>query len=409
MTTAGFASGFGASQARRRGLDIQQQQADTEQQRISNANNLARIQARITQTAPVLEQLGVQIAQTAPGSPERQQLMQSTTVQSMVKIFTDDSVALGGDPSIGVALLDGLTNMPQARADVVKLTPGQQAFQGGEQIAASPTARAQNVAAAEAAIGPLTPEQTAAGFGVSPTGATTSAFSEKLAAFEAAKGSKATTTDLLQIMGVSTATQLPKTISKKQQESILGALRLKTVIKTIGENIGASGVVQGFASEAAAFLGVPGDASEFKAASDEAKVAIQALIKGVPSNFDVKSFVKIIPELTKAEGRNEILLRQMNESIDALIEGTVAFHRFSKTPIPDQIIDLIEASGIQLDQIQPFDGKGDPLEKAIGIFGDHALLTDSLDFENMTADQMDAVDVGGLSDEERREFLEALR
>lgn len=410
MTTAGFATGFGASQARRRGLDIRQQQADTERTRITNANNLARIQARIEQTAPILEQLAAHIATTAPGSPERQRIVESATVQSMVKIFTNDNVALGGSQGIGAALLDGLTNIPQTQEKAITLSPGEQAFRGGEQIAAAPTAREQNVAAATKALGPLIPAQTAAGLGVAPTSAATSAFAEKKVAFEAAKGSKATTTELLQIMGVNIATQRPRTISKNQQESILGALRLKVLVGTMRGTVGATGVVRGFGSEAAAFLGVPGDASEFKAASDESKVAIQALIKGVPSNFDVKSFVKIIPELTKAEGRNELLLDQMDNTIDALLSGTVAFHRFSKTPIPDEIISLIEESGIDINQIQPFDGTGDPLQQAIDIFQTaDTRITDALDFENMTADQLDDVDVGSLSDNERRQFLDRLR
>lgn len=153
---AGFAQGANRTLTRR----IQQQNADTQQQNVRGSQELARIQERRKTTVPLIKQLTARVAQTAPNSAERQQVLQGmqTALGSMVQIFSEDSVALGGEENVGALLMDEIINVPQAQQDPFTVAQGAGVFGGpaGEApslLASQPTTAQQNVGIAPGPTG----------------------------------------------------------------------------------------------------------------------------------------------------------------------------------------------------------------------------------------------------------------
>lgn len=96
------------------------------------------------------------------------------------------------------------------------------------------------------------------------------------------------------------------------QEAVLGQLDTLNSLNLIESKLNKSGIIEGLISQAEAYLGAQ-DAAQFQVASNRLKLSLQTIIKGIPSDKDVALLVSIIPLLTKAEGRNKEILRQLRE------------------------------------------------------------------------------------------------
>ncbi len=134
MTTAGFATGFGASQARRRGLDIQQQRADIEGRRADTEQSRAKSAAETVRLKRVDEQqqretkkreaLNKRADEAKKGMEER---IEKFTPEAKKTFLASPSFGIFSDQFVKSRVLTGSTE-EEARAelDVLQFVSGKQ-------------------------------------------------------------------------------------------------------------------------------------------------------------------------------------------------------------------------------------------------------------------------------------------
>lgn len=128
----------------------------------------------------------------------------------------------------------------------------------------------------------------------------------------------------------------PKALSPKVQEDLAGAQQMLMALDAIERNIDQSGLVQGLVSKGQAKLGMNQKAIEFETAKNNLKVLAQSLIKGVPSNMDIQTFIATLPDITAAEPVNYERLRFTKDSVRTLINDTINFYESQGQEIPAQ-------------------------------------------------------------------------
>ena len=160
-----------------------------------------------------------------------------------------------------------------------------------------------------------------------------------------------------------------KPIPPAIQDSFTGAMNSYNALDAIERNIGKSGVISGYGSEIQAKLGSDKGAIEFKTAVNNLKVQAQSIIKGIPSNFDVQTFIATMPSLTEAPNTNTERIKQTRQALDQIVKDTISYYKGLKYQIPDHIVAQAKARNIDLDSLKPWDGKGDPLASSQKMMG----------------------------------------
>lgn len=149
------------------------------------------------------------------------------------------------------------------------------------------------------------------------------------------------------------------------QDALTGALNMYRALDTIEQNISESGIGEGLVSKGQAALGFNDKAIAFDTAVNNLKVQAQAIIKGIPSNFDVQTFIATIPTLTAAEKTNKERIKQTRASVDQVVRDTISYYKGMRYNVPDYIVAAARQRGIDVGNVRPWDGRGDPLQASI--------------------------------------------
>lgn len=147
-----------------------------------------------------------------------------------------------------------------------------------------------------------------------------------------------------------------KPLPKDAQETINAVPGMYRAMDTIEKHVSKSGRVKGIGSKVGAFFGTDKDAIDFNTARSNLRVQGQAIIKGIPSNYDIQSFMETVPNLLAPDVANESRIKFTREVLDDTLKGTISFYQGTGYKIPQFVADLAKKRGIDLNDIKPWNG-----------------------------------------------------
>lgn len=151
-------------------------------------------------------------------------------------------------------------------------------------------------------------------------------------------------------------------LPQNAQDNLTGALDAWRALNIMEQGLGESGIIEGRLSELQAALGFNQKAINFKAARNQFKLSAQALIKGVPSNFDVQTLIETLPSLPSATPTNKARIGNARASIRILVQNTLAYYKYTGYQMPPEVNQLIQMFDIDANSVPPWNGLGDPLQ-----------------------------------------------
>lgn len=154
----------------------------------------------------------------------------------------------------------------------------------------------------------------------------------------------------------------PEALPQKAQDSLDQALDAFSALDKMEAGVGESGIMKGQMSAIQAALGRNDRAVEFQTGRANMKLAAQALIKGIPSNFDVQTVIDTLPDITLSEPVNKSRIRYSRGILTELVKRTIAYYKGTGYQIPDYVLAQARKAGVDIDSISPWSGQGDPLE-----------------------------------------------
>ena len=158
--------------------------------------------------------------------------------------------------------------------------------------------------------------------------------------------------------------QQGKALPAEAQQSITSSVASLAALDTITKNIGKSGLFEGRVSQLGAWLGLDKKAIDFQTARDNLKVQAQAIIKGIPSNFDVETFIETLPDITKPQATNQSRAEFTRAVLKQLIADTISYYKYSGHRIPENIVTRAKQAGIDPDRIEPYNAVGSATAKS---------------------------------------------
>lgn len=112
--------------------------------------------------------------------------------------------------------------------------------------------------------------------------------------------------------------------------------------------------LSGYGRKAGLKVGVSGDDEEtFNTARDQFKLFAQSLIKGTPSNFDIKTVIDTLPDFTTKTSLAEKKIKQAQELFKGEVGKQIAFYTGTNKPVPPQLIQAARQLGVNLQEIEP--------------------------------------------------------
>ena len=171
------------------------------------------------------------------------------------------------------------------------------------------------------------------------------------------------------VLGTKPNPNVFKPLPSAEIENYQQALQAWRSLKTMESTIDVTGRVRGLQSKTEAFLGTDKRAVDFETARNNFRLSAQALIKGIPSNFDVQTVIETLPSLTIAETSNRSRLDFAKQSFKDLVEGSIAYYKSLGYRSPAFVDKLAKEMDIDASKVEPWDRKGDPLQKAIDRMG----------------------------------------
>lgn len=147
------------------------------------------------------------------------------------------------------------------------------------------------------------------------------------------------------------------------QETVSGALDTLKNLNIMEQYVGESGRLKGLWNIAGAWIGTNEDAIAFETARNNIILSQQSIIKGIPSNYDVKININTIAALWLPEKTNRQRIKLTREITKNLLHNSIAFYKNTKQTFPQQIIEQAKEFGIDVDKVSKWDGKGDPLKR----------------------------------------------
>lgn len=153
-----------------------------------------------------------------------------------------------------------------------------------------------------------------------------------------------------------------KPLPSEAQDSLSQAFDAFDALDVMKKNMSETGVITGRVSQAQAALGFNQPAIDFDTGRNNMKLAAQALIKGIPSNFDVQTMVNTLPALGLPESVNKSREDFSRKLLKNLVKRTVAYYKGTGHNIPPGILKEAQKRGIDIGATKPWDGQGDPLE-----------------------------------------------
>lgn len=149
-----------------------------------------------------------------------------------------------------------------------------------------------------------------------------------------------------------------RAITNAEQEALIanfGMLAGLDVMKAAVPYAGVDGIFPtGFFNRWRGEFGM-GPQEVIDAVTVEKKMAadVQSLVKGIPSNYDAKIFERLIPRLGGVRSRRyyETAVQLLEDTTREAIEMRIAFHKGTKTEIPQSIESAARRVGINIDDV----------------------------------------------------------
>lgn len=160
-------------------------------------------------------------------------------------------------------------------------------------------------------------------------------------------------------------------VIKSVQDDIQGGLELLKDISGMEAGLSETGRLKGMKSMVEVFFGENKKAIDFQTARNNVRVAIQSIIKGIPSNFDVQVVLDTLPDFLQPEEVNRSRIETTRRKALSLVSNTISFYKGTKQRIPDVILEQARQMGVNVDGVPAWDGQGDPLMRdgAVGTGG----------------------------------------
>ncbi len=160
-----------------------------------------------------------------------------------------------------------------------------------------------------------------------------------------------------------------KPLPTKVIDSLQEAQRAVRGLRDMDAALGETGIFKGQLSKAQVYthpyLGSNPKAIKFDTAQKNLKLAAQALIKGIPSNFDVQTMINTIPAFGLSEEVNKSRLDFTRESMKDLVEGYIGYYKSLNYKIPAFAKKVAKDLNLDMAAIPPTQEGADPFQKLI--------------------------------------------
>ena len=142
--------------------------------------------------------------------------------------------------------------------------------------------------------------------------------------------------------------QRNKPLPRDVQDDLTSGLSMKRSLDQIAAGLHKSGRIQGNVEKAKIWLGIGSqEGLDFDTAQKNFRVAAQALIKGIPSNFDVQTFIDTLPDLGQPEPTNTARYEFAMNTLRELVATKIGYYKGLQYEIPDEINALAAELGIR--------------------------------------------------------------
>ena len=162
---------------------------------------------------------------------------------------------------------------------------------------------------------------------------------------------------------------LPPSVLDDLEQGITALDQLTTLRETVGE----TGIFKGAFNKYANIIGLgSAESKEFEAARANMKLAAQALIKGIPSNFDVQTVINTLPDITLPKSVNETRLNNTEKVLRRVLKAKISYYKGLGYEVPEVFINTALELGVNAERVQAMDatraqsiseGKGVALDK----------------------------------------------
>jgi len=153
-----------------------------------------------------------------------------------------------------------------------------------------------------------------------------------------------------------------KPVPSAVQDNLMQGLQAIKALDQMEAGLSETGRLKGVLSKGQVFVGENPKAISFETARNNFRLSAQAMIKGIPSNFDVQTVIDTIPAMTLPESVNTERAKFARSVFNDLIKQSVAFYKGKGFDIPGEIIDQARLLKIDIGSVSPFTGL-DPFEK----------------------------------------------
>lgn len=147
------------------------------------------------------------------------------------------------------------------------------------------------------------------------------------------------------------------TISDNTRESILAQINMLNGLDVLRSVRGMAGIVKGPALGLGLKLGLVTDDQlvNASAVADKMSADIQAMIKGIPSNYDAELFQLQVPDPRKSQSQAMYVARidLLEDNVRKAIELTVSAHKGTNKEMPQELLHAMERMGIDQALIDP--------------------------------------------------------
>jgi len=153
-----------------------------------------------------------------------------------------------------------------------------------------------------------------------------------------------------------------KPLPSETQDNLVQGINSLKALRTMRAGFGESGRLKGLLSKGQVFIGENQKAIDFQTAKDNFKLSAQAMIKGIPSNFDVQTVLNTIPDLGLSPEVNKSRADFVDDVFKDLLKRAVGFYKGKGYDIPSEIITTATRLGVDFKSIKPIAEGEDPFD-----------------------------------------------
>ena len=144
-----------------------------------------------------------------------------------------------------------------------------------------------------------------------------------------------------------------KALPEKAQNEFESGLRTLNSLKAMRDGLSKTGIIEGRWQKLKIAVGA-GDpeAINFQTAVDNFRVDAQSLIKGIPSDFDVRTFINTLPDLKLPENVNDARMKWHEKNIHLLLALKIGYYKNLGYKVPPEIADIAAGYGVNVNDIK---------------------------------------------------------